>query len=321
MSFQLISDNARSPATLAASDRAMFRADALEIRIYYVHEGETILVTRGQDALLIDGGSGNALRNPILAQAIAGELQGRRLRSIIATHPHRDHTNSHSNLVGAVNFAPNALYFDNGIPAADANFQRITGDHPALPFQRVAVLPNQQDGANRIVPRFGGAGADVHILRSFTGAQSHASQVYWSVWVFIRLRNSWMLFTGDVVTTLYQTRMTPRLQALNPRTHFLQLSHHGNRTGTSQNFVSALRPAIAAASTDDDPGHELDVDVRTRLATVNSQVFATFDRDRAAAVRARDFVVRTDGFIWSDGNVDGVMFEAIDLQPALQLGG
>ena len=320
MSFQLISDNDRVTATLAASDRASFRAGAVEIRIYYVPEGETILITRGQDALLMDGGSGRTLRNPALAQAIARELQGRRLRAIIASHPHRDHTNSHSDLVDLATFAPGARYFDNGIPAADANFQRITNDHPSLPFQRVAVLPNQRDNANRIVPRFGGAGADVHVLRSSTNATTHAGQVYWSVFVFLRLRNAWLLFTGDVITKLYQTRMTPRLQVLNPRTHFLKLSHHGNRTGTSQNFVSALRPAIAAASTDDDPGHELDDEVRTRLANVNSQVLATFDPNRAAAVRARDIIIRTDGFIWSDGNVDGVLFEVIDRQPAIHLG-
>ena len=319
MSFLLISDNDSRPATLGAADRAMFRADALEIRMYYVPEGETILVTRGQDALLLEGGSGRALRNPALAQAITGQLQGRRVRAIVASHPHRDHTNSHSGLVGAVNFAPGARYFDNGIPAADTNFQRIEDDHQALPFKRVPVLPNQKDKANRIVPRFGGVDADVHMLRSSTGATTHAGQVYWSVWVLLRLRQAWMLFTGDVVTKLYQTRMTPRLQAINPRTHFLQLSHHGNKTGTSQDFVSALRPAIAAASTDDDPGHELDQEVRDRLSNVNSRVLATFDRNRSAA--KRDIIVRTDGFIWGDGIGDGVLFEVIEQQPALGLGG
>ena len=319
MSFLLISDNDHRSTTLGAADRAMFRADALEIRMYYVPEGETILVTRGQDALLMEGGSGRALRNPALGQAIAGELQGRRVRAIVASHPHRDHTNSHSGLVGAVNFAPGALYFDNGIVAADANFQRIRDDHQAVPFQRVPVFPNQQDATNRIVPRFGGAGADVHLLRSSTNAQSHSGQVYWSVFAFLRLRNAWMLFTGDVTTKLYQTRMTPRLQALNPRTHFLQLSHHGNKTGTSQDFVSALRPAIAAASTDDDSGHELDQEVRDRLSIVDSRVLATFDPNRSAP--KRDIIVRTDGFIWGDGTGDGVLFEVLEQQPALGLGG
>ncbi len=328
MSFLLISDTDRRSPTVEAPDRALFRADAFEIRMYYVPEGETILVTRGQDALLMEGGSGRALRNSALAHAIAGELQGRRLRAIVASHPHRDHTNSHSDLVGAVNFAPGALYFDNAIPAADVNFQRITDDHPALPFERVPVsssqladanpiVPDQQDGTNRIIPRFGGPGADVHVLRSATDATQHPGQVYWPVFVFLRLRNAWMLFTGDLITKLYETRITPRLQALNTRTHFLKITHHGNRSGTSQNFVSALRPAIAAASTDVDPGHELDVEVRTRLASVNSEVLATFDPNRAEADRARDIIIRTDGFIWDDGIGEGVLFEVIDRQPAL----
>ncbi|MBE9523218.1 MAG: hypothetical protein IME95_08505, partial [Proteobacteria bacterium] len=207
MSFHLISDNDQVSTTLAAPDRASFFDNALEIRMYYVPEGETILITRGQDALLLEGGTGRARRNQTLAQAITAELQGRRLRAIIASHPHLDHTNSHSDLVGSATFAPSALYFDNGIPAADVNFQRIIDAHPSLPFQRVSVLPNQQDDTNRIIPGFGGAGADVHILRSFTGAKTHAGQVYWSLFVFLRLRNAWMLFTGDVTTTLYQTRM------------------------------------------------------------------------------------------------------------------
>ncbi len=129
-----------------------------------------------------------------------------------------------------------------------------------------------------------------------------------------------MLFTGDVTTKLYQTNMTPRLQALNARTHFLKLSHHGNKTGTSEDFVSALRPAIAAASTDDDEGHELDDEVRTRLSNVNSRVLATFDPDRGAADRARDIIIHTDGFVWEDGLGDGVLFEVIERQPALRLG-
>ncbi len=320
MTFRLISDNNNVSAAVAAPDRALFRADALEIRMYYVPEGETILITRGRDALLLEGGSGRALRNPALAQAIAGELQGRRLRAIVASHPHRDHTNCHTNLVNQVNFAPDARYFDNGIPAADANFQRISNDHSSLPFQRVAVRSDQQGNTSRIISSFGGAASDVHILRSSTGAKSHSGQVYWSVFVFLRLRKAWMLFTGDVISRLYEANITPQLQALNARTHFLKLTHHGNKTGSSPKFVSALRPAIAAASTDDDPGHELDSEVRNRLSTVNSQVLATFDPKRAAAIRARDIVIRTDGFIWDNGTSDGALFEVTNQPPALQLG-
>lgn len=321
MSFYLISDNGRRTFTIGAADRATFRDNALEIRMHYVPEGETILVTRGQEALLMEGGSGGAVRNPALAQAIARELRGRQVRAIVASHPHFDHTNSYSDLVGAVNFAAGALYFDNGIPRATANFQRINNDHQALPFQRVAVLPNQQqDVTNWIVPNFGGADADIHLLRSSTNAQSPSSQVYWPVFVFLRLRHAWMLFTGDLITKLYQTRIRSRLQTLNPRTHFLQLSHHGNKTGTSQDFVTALRPAIAVASTDDDSGHQLDQEVRDRLSTVDARVLTTFDSERSPGNERKDIVIRTDGLIRADGTGDGVLFEVVYRQPVLGLG-
>ena len=57
MSFYIISDNARRTFTMTVAERATFRANALEIRMYYVPEGETILVTRGQEALIMEGGS------------------------------------------------------------------------------------------------------------------------------------------------------------------------------------------------------------------------------------------------------------------------
>ena len=61
----------------------------------------------------------------------------------------------------------------------------------------------------------------------------------------------------------------------------------------------------------------MDTEVRTRLSNVNSQLLVTFDPNRAAANRARDIVIRTDGFISDDGIGEGVLFEVTDVQPAL----
>lgn len=69
--------------------------------------------------------------------------------------------------------------------------------------------------------------------------------------------------------------------------------------------------------TGDNSGHTLDTEVRTRLSNVNSQLLVTFDPNRAAANRARDIVIRTDGIISDDGVGEGVLFDVTDVQPAL----
>ena len=85
MSFLLISDSESRPATLSAGARAMFHAGALEIRMYYVPEGETVLVTRGQDALLLEGGSGRASKNPTLAKTLSQRLTEIRIEHSLIT--------------------------------------------------------------------------------------------------------------------------------------------------------------------------------------------------------------------------------------------
>ena len=117
--------------------------------------------------------------------------------------------------------------------------------HGALPFRRHAVMPNQNDSIDRLGGAFGGVDAGLHVLRAANSAQSPATQVYWSAFAFLRFRESWMVFTGDVTTAWYQAEMAQRMQVLNARTHFLKISHHGNRTGTSAAFAAAMRASSA----------------------------------------------------------------------------
>ena len=54
------------------------------------------------------------------------------------------------------------------------------------------------------------------------------------------------------------------------RSDVLKLGHHGNKTGTGKDFVAAVKPDIAIASTADDSGHTLDTAVRKSLTGCNS---------------------------------------------------
>ncbi len=314
--FWLISPHSKKTTTLTAADRQAFRADAIKIEVYYVESGETIVISHGQNAILVDGGSGTRTdRNDKVGGSLARRLPSHSLQAIVASHPHRDHTNFHHVLATAHRdrFAPRgAWYFDNATLAAHANWRRLQHWQPNLPFQRQAVNDNPtQDRVNRI-PLLSGE-AKAYLLRGTTNATSIESQKYWSVFLFLRFRNAWMLFTGDAYKG-YENLLLNRLQALNPRAHLLKVTHHGSSDGTSEQLVSSLRPKIAVASTDSDPGHRLEPDVRGRLSA--SAIYATYDPHRRRHPK-KDIIVRTDGWIWEEDGFEGVLFEVWTREPVL----
>lgn len=313
--FWLVSQNGKQTTRLTPAERQAFRADALQIVMYYVASGEAIVISHGQNAILVDGGSGRGNKNDAVGGALAGRLPRHSLQAVVASHPHQDHTNSHHALATAHTdrFAPGAAqYFDNATGAADANWGRLQDWQPNLPFTRVPVTDDgQQDAVNRI-PLFSGE-AEAHFLRGTTGAQSTERRKYWSVFLFLRFRNAWMLFTGDAYKG-YENLLLNRLEALNPRAHLLKVTHHGSSDGTSEQLVTSLRPAISIASTDADPGHRLEPDVRTRLSA--SAIYATYD-PRRPRHPAKDIIIRTDGRIRLVDRVQGVLFEIWRRQPAL----
>jgi beta-lactamase superfamily II metal-dependent hydrolase len=300
----LVSEHGRKRVDLGKMDRDAFRADALRVATYYVGPGEAILISRGRNAILVDGGAGTAReKNDDLGRKFARRIRKGSLRAVVASHPHRDHRNFHHVLVTEYGnrFAPGAAYFDNGTPAADGQWSRLEGWQPDLPFERHVVADDPtRDGEDRI-PAFA-PDTDAHLLRGSTGATSVTSRKYWSLFLFLRFRKAWMLFTGDAYKG-YEKLLLERLKALAPRTHVLKVTHHGSSDGTSGRLVSVLRPAIAVASTDVGGGHRLEDDVRDRLSM--SAVYATYE----GAGPGRDVFLRTDGRIWEKKGFKGVLFE------------
>ena len=97
--------------------------------MYYVGSGEAIVVSHGRNAILVDGGSGSGRdKNDAGWNALSDPLKNLNLRAIVASHPHRDHTNFHhaiSQLPKSQFGRGKAKYFDNATPAADSNWDRL----------------------------------------------------------------------------------------------------------------------------------------------------------------------------------------------------
>ena len=122
-----------------------------------------------------------------------------------------------------------------------------------------------------------------------------------------------MLFTSDA-SKRYERLLLPRIASLNPFTHLLKVAHHGSSDGTSPELVSALQPQIAICSSNADPGHRLEPDVRERLSA--SAIYATYDPRRQRHPE-KDIIVRTDGRFRSDSGFQGILFEVWRREPTL----
>lgn len=311
MAFFLVSDVGVRRTCLDDVDAVDFRADALEIRLFYVGGGEAILVSRngGSAAILIDGGASRSATNKKRARPLGRLLEDGSLHAIVASHPYTEHANFHRTLAREFKgkFASGARYFDNGTAMATERFNKLAAAGN-LPFQRVAVTDDpSQDKHNRV--RGLGRDLDVRLLRL---ERPQTRELYRSVVTWIKFREARLLFGGHTEIP-YEEDLLARLRRVSKRAHLLKVTRHGDPRGTSAKLVKALRPALAVVSSHTNGGHRLHKKVRRRLAGV--RVFATHEGGRG---KRGDVIVRTDGTTWCDGESEGILFEVeMDEKPRL----
>ena len=313
-------DGTLAATPLRGSELEEFRVNSLQVAVYYVGPGETIVISHGRHCLLVDGGSGTATdRNDDLGEQLAKQLSMMNLKTIVASHPHRDHTNFYHILAKkyASLFDADSTYFDNDTPPAERRLTRLKGWVSPLPFKAVSIKDDEsKDNKNR-VSGFA-PDTDIHMLRATTSAKGDEPKKYWSVFMFLRYRKAWFLFTGDAYKS-YENLLLPRLEKINPYTHLLKITHHGSEHGTSPNLVLGLRPKISVASTYSDEGHRLEDIVKHALSS--SKIYATYEEAQTSRGGTkklrRDIFVRTDGKVRSEGSVEGVLFEVQTKRPSL----
>ncbi len=312
--FWLVSATGKRTVSPTVAIRQQFRTDAIQVEMFSVGEGETILISRGSNVVMVDGGSGpRTPNNRELAGLIAARIPAAGLRAIVASHPHQDHTNAHRAFDDAQSdrVAADAEYFDNANSRSTRWFDERLAATPNLPFTRRPIDDDPSTDANQEIPALG---AVFHHLRSITGSTLEPGQAYWSVFTVMRFNEAVFLFTGDAYKG-YESGLVGRVQQLVNRVHVLKVTHHGSSSGTSPNLVQTLLPAIAFASTDEHHTHRLEDDVRARLKP--AAIYTTHDPSRPVH-QEKDIVIRTDGRQRTHAGARGVMFEVWRRKPALR---
>lgn len=238
------------------------RRGQLEMTTIDVGQGDSILlVFPDGKRLLVDGGGlaafGIRARSnlDIGEDVVAPYLWQRGIRSVDAiaiSHAHEDHI--------------------GGLPAIVASFRPRevwTGATPESPTWRSVRDASARNGA-RIVPmtaprRFSFGGADIEVLAPLADYVPAASpKNNDSLVLRVRYGSHSFLLCGDV-----ERQVEWRMLAENElqRTDVLKVAHHGSRTSTTEEFLSAISPAFAVISNgfDNSYGHP-HRDILERLA-------------------------------------------------------
>lgn len=294
----VIPDGARR-ARPDAPRRAAFERSHLEVRMFNIGEGESILVVppRSRNAWIVDCG---CHRSRELGEALAGYLRAERLRlkGIVLSHPHTDHGRAIKTVLQRAPLARDIRYFHSD----DAYFPTTTPGSGKKWLRDLNVKLRQVGARTSTVRRRlrnVNLGNGVR-ARLFSGQL--ASKGYTSIFLNLRFRDAHLLFTGDVKCS-YELELLERRNHADFRADVLKLTHHGNSDGTSKRLLCAVQPGIAIASTGRDSGHSLEFDVLDRLQVGGQRrIFETLIEG--------DIILKTDGRRFDGGVLYQVDFQS-----------
>jgi beta-lactamase superfamily II metal-dependent hydrolase len=291
-------------APLTGGALQTFRANAVELRVFDVGAGEALLLSRGNRAVLFDGGAEQGRTNAPLARALVGYLTetNRQLGAIVATHPHIDHLNALAPILAEddpLALTADAVYYHNDEALPKKLRETLQVRLMALASSgRLQVAPVTTSHAASELP-------GVELLH-FVDGRYKPKPVYKSIWTLAWYGEASFLFTGDAYTAYEEALLASPLAGL-LRADVLKITHHGSQGGTGKPFAGHVRPRLAVASTAPDAGHRLEPIVKKHLKP-HAKIFDT-------GRRRGDVIVRTDGLQRTQSAVSGVLYEVVIERP------
>ncbi|MBI2868644.1 MAG: DNA internalization-related competence protein ComEC/Rec2 [Chloroflexi bacterium] len=218
-------------ALLVFVSAATLPDNRLRVTFLDVGQGDAILIQRGSQQVLIDGGPSSR----DVAAGLGGRMPfwDRTIELVVLTHPHQDH------LAGLVEVArrfkvERVLYpeIDLASPLYD-EWRAVTRD-----VTRLDVAPGQRIDL--------GGGAVLDLLGGGRPASPDESDVDDSGLVLrLSLDGVSFLLTGDISADVERELVRDRAVLTST---VLKVAHHGSNTSTSAEFLSVVNPGVAVIS-------------------------------------------------------------------------
>lgn len=207
------------------------------IKFIDVGQGEAILIALPEKTVLIDAGpTGSA---PKIEQVLQ-ELGRNKIDYLVATHPDEDHIGGMAGVISSTQigtiYAPNET---NNTATYRKFLTAIQNNNLQITLAEAGTIIDQTDGYK------------LEILWPTKDANFPGTNDY-SIIIKLTVGNKTFLFTGDAPTNAILDSNPGHIDVL-------KLSHHGSRTGTTEQLVRKLSPTYAVLSyaLDNSYGHPM----------------------------------------------------------------
>ena len=224
------------PNTGAPSTTTQTSAN-VTIKFIDVGQGEAILIALPEKTVLIDAGpTGSA---PKIAQVLQ-ELGRNKIDCLVATHPDEDHIGGMADVISNTQigtiYAPNKT---NNTATYRKFLAAIQNNNLQITLAEAGTIIDQTDNYK------------LEILWPKKDAIFPETNDY-SIIIKLTVGNKTFLFTGDAPTSAILDSNPGHIDVL-------KLSHHGSRTGTTEQLVHKLSPTYAVVSyaVDNSYGHPM----------------------------------------------------------------
>lgn len=224
------------PDTGAPSATAQTSAN-VTIKFIDVGQGEAILIALPEKTVLIDAGpTGSA---PKIAQVLQ-ELGRDKIDYLVATHPDEDHIGGMADVISNTQigtiYAPNKT---NNTATYRKFLAAIQNNNLQITLAEAGTIIDQTDDYK------------LEILWPKKDANFPDTNDY-SIIIKLTVGNKTFLFTGDAPTSAILDSNPGHIDVL-------KVSHHGSRTGTTEQLVRKLSPTYAVVSyaVDNSYGHPM----------------------------------------------------------------
>ena len=227
-SFQSGSDTSSATAQTSTN---------VTLKFIDVGQGEAILIALPEKTILIDAGpTGSA---PKIAQVLQ-ELGRNKIDYLVATHPDEDHIGGMADVISSTQigtiYAPNKT---NNTATYRKFLTAIQNNNLQITLAEAGTIIDQTDSYK------------LEILWPKKDANFPDTNDY-SIIIKLTVGNKTFLFTGDAPTNAILNSNPGHIDVL-------KLSHHGSRTGTTEQLVRKLSPtyAILSYAVDNSYGHPM----------------------------------------------------------------